>query len=297
MTTSPARPRIAIVGSGLVAAELRSFSATAPFAGYAFSSYATDDVLARGLPEDTAAVILSGTRSADVVSTIPYDGAAILDMSGTYRGSPDWVYGLRELPGAMFRIRGARRVANPGCIATAAILALRPLTTMLMGSGQIYIDAVGGRTMAGSAPNQISRITSLETPHPHIAEIAAALGTTRQVWLYPKVDPSFPRGIRVAIAAPTISAVAAIASWRTAYGMLPDIQISETPIRSIPSDQMANKPGAWLSAIPHPQGGCLLVACIDNLLKGAAETALYNVVDMLRPPIVPHRRFSEYAYS
>ena len=38
-----------------------------------------------------------------------------------------WVTGLPELPGARPLIRGARRVAAPGCYATAAILALAPL--------------------------------------------------------------------------------------------------------------------------------------------------------------------------
>src|SRR5271156_3455073 len=37
-----------------------------------------------------------------------------------------WPYGLPELPGARERLRGARRIAVPGCYPTAALLALLP---------------------------------------------------------------------------------------------------------------------------------------------------------------------------
>ena len=43
---------------------------------------------------------------------------------GAYAGS--WPYGLPELPGARDALRGARRVAVPGCYPTAATLALSP---------------------------------------------------------------------------------------------------------------------------------------------------------------------------
>src|ERR1700760_949993 len=46
-----------------------------------------------------------------------------------FYGSPhagSWPYGLPELPGGRDRLRGARRIAVPGCYPTAALLALSP---------------------------------------------------------------------------------------------------------------------------------------------------------------------------
>src|SRR6201987_2642866 len=46
-----------------------------------------------------------------------------------FYGSPhagSWPYGLPELPGAREGLRGARRIAVPGCYPTAALLALLP---------------------------------------------------------------------------------------------------------------------------------------------------------------------------
>ena len=65
-----------------------------------------------------------------------------------------WCYGLPELPGARDRIRAARRVAAPGCYATAAILALAPLLAAgLADPGDIVIVAASGTSGAGRSPS------------------------------------------------------------------------------------------------------------------------------------------------
>jgi N-acetyl-gamma-glutamyl-phosphate reductase len=96
-----------------------------------------------------------------------------------------WCYGLPELPGARQRIAGARRVAAPGCYATAAILALTPLVAAgLADPGDIVIVAVSGTSGAGRSPSAallatevIGAVSAYQAggTHRHTPEIEQAL--------------------------------------------------------------------------------------------------------------------------
>src|SRR5947209_1877158 len=95
------------------------------------AAVATCDVVFLALPHG---------ESAALAATLP-DTAVVIDLGadfrlqdasdwerwygGTHAGT--WVYGLPELPGRRGDIAAARRVANPGCYATAVTLALAPL--------------------------------------------------------------------------------------------------------------------------------------------------------------------------
>jgi N-acetyl-gamma-glutamyl-phosphate/LysW-gamma-L-alpha-aminoadipyl-6-phosphate reductase len=58
---------------------------------------------------------------------------------------PDFVYGLPELH--RDELRGADRVAVPGCMATAGILALHPITSLV--AGPVSVDAKSGSSGSG----------------------------------------------------------------------------------------------------------------------------------------------------
>ena len=95
------------------------------------------------------------------------------------------VYGLPELPGARERITAARRVASPGCYATAAILALAPLLAAGLADPQdIVIVAASGTSGAGRSPSAallatevIGAISAYQVggTHRHTPEIEQAL--------------------------------------------------------------------------------------------------------------------------
>ena len=76
------------------------------------------DVVVLGLPNG-----MSGPYVAALEDKQP--DALIIDLGADHRYQEGWVYGSPELNGAA--IPGARRIANPGCYATAANLALAPL--------------------------------------------------------------------------------------------------------------------------------------------------------------------------
>lgn len=89
------------------------------------------------------------------------------------------IYGLPELH--RDEIRGARLVANPGCYPTAALLALAPLAPL--GLTDVIIDAKSGVSGAGKTPNERTHFCTVDSDlvaygvsgHRHYPEIAGGL--------------------------------------------------------------------------------------------------------------------------
>jgi len=116
---------------------------------------------------DLVFLALPHEESAAVSAALPA-GVPVVDLSASFRladpqawsvyyrtpHAGQWCYGLPELPGARERIAAARRVAAPGCYATAAILALAPLVAAgLADPGDIVIVAASGTSGAGRSPS------------------------------------------------------------------------------------------------------------------------------------------------
>jgi len=116
---------------------------------------------------DLVFLALPHEESAAVSAALPA-GTPVVDLSASFRladpqawsvyyrtpHAGQWCYGLPELPGARERIAAARRVAAPGCYATAAILALAPLVVAgLAGPRDIVIVAASGTSGAGRSPS------------------------------------------------------------------------------------------------------------------------------------------------
>jgi len=80
----------------------------------------------------------------------PSADTLVVDLSTDYRMADDWVYGLPEINGA--QTQGAKRVANPGCFATAIQLGLLPLVKAGLADGEVHINGMTGSTGAGQSP-------------------------------------------------------------------------------------------------------------------------------------------------
>lgn len=77
---------------------------------------------------DVTFLCLPDAASRESVSLVTNPETCIIDASTAFRTDPDWVYGLPELePGQRDLLRHTRRIANPGCHATAFILGVHPL--------------------------------------------------------------------------------------------------------------------------------------------------------------------------
>ena len=118
---------------------------------------------------DLVFLALPHEESAALAAKLP-GHVAVVDLSASFRlADPQawatyyrtghagcWTYGLPELPGARARISAARRVASPGCYATAAIVALAPLLAAGLAEPQdIVIVAASGTSGAGRSPDTL----------------------------------------------------------------------------------------------------------------------------------------------
>jgi N-acetyl-gamma-glutamyl-phosphate reductase len=242
------------------------------------------------LPDGTIFVLATTDfASAKVLAKLPED-ARVLDISPTFRTDPGWIYGLPELPGHQSLIEGARRVANPGCFATCAILLLEPLTRarLIAPDALLYLDAVGGYTAGGHAmieraqagTLEATAVYSLSRAHRHLEEIRRFAGSgTAPIWFSPKIG-SHARGIRMQIPLLGLTQNEVLSQYRANFEGLDVLVHDDVPGR-IPADIWAKRTGAGIWAIPQPQG-VMLVCAIDNLGKGAADSAMTNIELMLR---------------
>lgn len=130
------------------------------------------------LPGNTKAIDLSGDfRIDDPAVFKKYYG---LDHAGGVQS--EFVYGLTETNREA--IRTAKYIANPGCFATATLLATAPMVKSGLLTGQIVVDAKTGSSGSGAKPaantHHPQRMTSFYAykpfAHQHVPEIEQHLG-------------------------------------------------------------------------------------------------------------------------
>ncbi|MFX8137458.1 N-acetyl-gamma-glutamyl-phosphate reductase, partial [Acinetobacter baumannii] len=77
---------------------------------------------------DVAFLCLPDVASREAVSLVNNPNTCIIDASTAFRTDDNWVYGLPELNrGQRERLRNTKRIAVPGCHASAFVLLIRPL--------------------------------------------------------------------------------------------------------------------------------------------------------------------------
>jgi N-acetyl-gamma-glutamyl-phosphate reductase len=224
---------------------------------------------------------LPNGRAAGYVAAIERDDPAgvIVDLSADYRFDPGWQYGLPELVG---RTTGARRISNPGCYATAMQLAIAPMRDLLEGPVQCF--GVSGYSGAGTAPSPKNDADLLRdnlmpyalTGHVHEMEASRHLG--HAVEFMPHVAPHF-RGLTVTSNMHLREAMdleAVVARYTGRYAREPLLRVlDEAPwVSRIAGAHHVDIGGFALSGDGRR---LVVVATLDNLLKGAATQALQNL--------------------
>ena len=170
---------------------------------------------------DTVVVCLPHGAWRELSSDHPglVTGAArVIDLSSDFRdGSSGYVYGLPEAFRA--QIQSARRVANPGCYATAGALALLPAADAGWIAGPVMMSALSGVSGAGRAAQLRTSFVELDggaalykvgTEHAHVGEMERTLarlaGARVAVGFAPQLAP-MARGILLTASAPLGSAL------------------------------------------------------------------------------------------
>jgi N-acetyl-gamma-glutamyl-phosphate reductase len=209
--------------------------------------------------------------------------------SGEHAGT--WPYGLPELPGARAALAGAARVANPGCYATAISVALAPLLAAgLVEPSDVVVVAASGTSGAGRSvqPHLLaSEVMGSMSPykvggtHQHTPEIeqalTAAAGTDVTLSFTPVLAP-MPRGILATCTARLAGTTEAQlrGALHAAYDGEPFVHV--LPVGTWPATAAtagSNSVHLQVAADPH-SGRAVVVAALDNLVKGAAGQAVQN---------------------
>jgi len=251
-------------------------------------------VAAEEAPLASAALVFSALphgASAPWVTAAHAAGAKVVDLSADLRpgsGAACVPYGLTEH--ARADVRGAAIVANPGCYPTVTLLALLPLVArgLVAPGATITVNAASGVTGAGFTPRRELmfaevaddfRPYSIGNTHRHLAEMRAVLasaGCDADLIFTPHLLP-VSRGILATITVPLTQPLAdVLAPWRDHYAGEPFIEVGEEipSLRDVVHRNAVRLTATMATGVRAPT--VVIVAAIDNLVKGAAGQALQN---------------------
>ena len=248
------------------------------------------DVTFLCLPDDAA-------REAVALADNPR--TCVIDASTAHRVDPAWAFGLPELArDQREKIRAGKRIANPGCHATAFILALRPLVAdgLLPADTQIAANSITGYSGGGKkmiehyrSPQRIDapRPYALGLTHKHLPEMRAYTGLAVAPIFQPIVGP-FYKGLAVtAYLHPR--QLSRKATPEDVRKILADYYAGEAFIRVAPVDLEANTEGGFCDVEANNDTNrvdlfvfgneerMLVVARLDNLGKGASGAAVQSM--------------------
>ncbi|KAH3672388.1 hypothetical protein WICMUC_004224 [Wickerhamomyces mucosus] len=207
----------------------------------------------------------------------------IIDLSADYRfdTTGEWTYGLPELA-SREAISNAKKISNPGCYATGAQVAIKPLVPYISGVPSIF--GVSGYSGAGTKPSPKNDIKNLSnnlipyslTDHIHEREISSQLGT--EVAFSPHVAQWF-QGISHTINIPLKEPLTSRDIRNLYQETYQDEQLIQVSGEAPLVRDISGKHGVVVGgfAVNAKQDRVVVVATIDNLLKGAATQCLQNI--------------------
>lgn len=247
---------------------------------------------------DVAFLCLPDAAAREAVALVTNPKTCVIDASTAHRTAPGWVFGLPELaPGQRDALRATKRIANPGCHASAFILALRPLVDaglvprgLPVAAQSITGYSGGGKKMieqyeAGGDPVlQAPRPYALTLAHKHGPEMREHTGLAAAPLFMPVVGP-FHKGLAVTVPLH----LAQLAPGTTAEALqrcLAERYAGERFIRVMPLADPATLADGFfdvqacndtnrvdLFVFGH-ETQALVIARLDNLGKGASGAAV-----------------------
>jgi len=251
------------------------------------------DVAFLCLPDDAA-------REAAALVTNPR--TCLIDASTAHRVAPDWVFGLPELaPEQRERLRAAKRIANPGCHASAFILLLRPLVDAGIVPASLPISATsitgysgGGKKMieqyerGGDLQLAAPRPYALALKHKHIPEMRQHSGLQAKPLFLPVVG-NFYKGLAVTVPLHLVQ-LAPRSSGKDIHRALAQRYEGERFVRVMPlSDPAVLEAGGYFDVMAANDSNrvdifvfandsqAMLIARLDNLGKGASGAAVQTM--------------------
>jgi N-acetyl-gamma-glutamyl-phosphate reductase len=246
---------------------------------------------------DVTFLCLPDQAAKESVALVTNPATCVIDASTAHRTHPGWVFGLPELErGQRERLRKSKRIANPGCHATAFILLVRPLVAGGFMQADYPVTAYsitgysgGGRKMIEQYEDargmlNAPRPYALGLAHKHLPEMQEHSGLQHAPVFTPIVGP-FYKGLAVTVFVDPArlkkkSGPEALREAFVAY------YAGERFIRVMPFDNDANVDDGFFDVQGSNDTNCVdifvfgnkervvLMARLDNLGKGASGAAV-----------------------
>ena len=253
---------------------------------------------------DVVFLCLPDAAAKEAVALIENPATCVIDASTAHRTAPGWAFGLPELAADQrAKLRATKRIANPGCHASAFILAMRPLVD----AGLVPADAAitansitgysgGGKSMIAQyeakeedfdAQLLSPRPYALGLTHKHQPEMAAHSGLTRQPLFQPIVGP-FYKGLTVSVPL-HLSALKPGTTPEQIHAVLAARYSGERFIRVLPLRDAETLAGGFFDVqgcndtnrvdlfVFASEQHAMVMARLDNLGKGASGAAVQSM--------------------
>lgn len=162
---------------------------------------------------DVAFLCLPDVAAREAAAMVNNPRTCLIDASTAHRTEAAWTFGIPELaPGQRQALRGSKRIANPGCHATAFILLLRPLVDAGLVPPQTQTSVTSITGYSGGGKKMIERYEAVDAEpaltsprpygltlaHKHLPEMAVHTGLTVKPIFMPIVG-NFYKGLSVAV--------------------------------------------------------------------------------------------------
>jgi N-acetyl-gamma-glutamyl-phosphate reductase len=237
-------------------------------------------------PMDLLFASLPTGESRAALAQVPA-GVKIVDIGGDHRYADGWTYGLADVWPE--KIRGASRIANPGCYPSASLAAIAPLLAagLVDVSGPIIIDAKSGVSGAGRGGGD-SKFGYAEVnedvaayallKHAHVPEMTStvnALGRSSgaRITFTPHLIPMTRGILATCYLQGDATTERCLEAARSFYKDRPFVRVVNNP----PHTKWATGSNlVFISYAAHPGGPIVALGAIDNLGKGAAGQAVQN---------------------
>ena len=247
---------------------------------------------------DVAFLCLPDAAAKEAAALVNNPNTCLIDASTAHRIAPGWAFGLPELaPEQRDRIRGSKRISNPGCHASAFILLLRPLVDAGLVPASLPVSATsitgysgGGKKMieqyeaGGDARLDSPRPYGLTLAHKHVPEMMAHTGLVAKPVFMPIVG-RFYKGLTVSVPL-HLSQLGSACTAQDLQGVFEKRYAGERFIRVMPLRDAATLEAGYFDVqacndtnrvdifvfANHTQ--VMLMARLDNLGKGASGAAV-----------------------
>jgi len=234
------------------------------------------------LPHAIEVALLAVPHGTATVIAEKMGDRRVVDLSRDYRDNADWAYGVPETNRR--NIIESRHVANPGCFATGAVLALAPLARNSMLWDDITLAQTTGSSGSGAVakagthhPERAQDMRAYKVlTHQHEPEVVRELrrlGASKFDLAMIPQSGSFARGIFTVAHLRTPESVDVQALYEKFYANEPFVRIREgTPaLRHVARTNFCD------IAVHRRGERVVILSAIDNLGKGMATQAIQNL--------------------